>query len=115
GWNYRTLEVHVEMGQMAWGGWIRLGDGRVDFRVHAVARVAPIRNPIVRLGFSLLREHERQVFLESTKERMRRFTELALAHPGDQSIREAAAELTARPLGREDAAHDSVARGSGRG
>ncbi len=113
GWNYRTLEGHVEMGQMDWEVWKWLGDGRVEFRVHAIARVAPIRNPLVRLGFSLLREHERQVFLDSTKERMLRFTELALAREGDRSIREAAAELTARPLAREDAAHDSVARGLG--
>lgn len=116
GWNYRTLEGHVEMGQMDWEVWKWLGDGRVEFRVHAVARVAPIRNPIVRLGFYLLRKRERQAFLDSTKRRMLTFTELALSseHAGD-SIREAAARLTARPARRQDPAHESVARSAGRG
>ena len=116
GWNYRTLEGHVEMGQMDWEVWKWLGDGRVEFRVHAVARLAHIRNPIVRLGFFLLREHERQAFLDSTKRRMLTFTELALSreHAGD-SIRDAAASLTVRRGRREDPAHDSVARRAERG
>jgi uncharacterized protein (UPF0548 family) len=116
GWNYRTLEGHVEMGQMDWEVWKWLGDGRVEFRVHAASRIAHIRNPIVRLGFYLLREHEREAFLDSTKRRMLTFTELALSpeHAGD-SIRHAAASLTARPVRRQDPAHDSVARSAGRG
>lgn len=111
GWNYRTLEGHVEMGQMNWEVWKWLGDGRVEFRVHALARVAHIPNPIVRAGFYLLREHERQAFLESTKRRMLTFTELALCHePAGQPLRDAAASLTARPNRRQDPAHDRVAQ-----
>jgi uncharacterized protein (UPF0548 family) len=111
GWNYRTLEGHVEMGEMAWEVWKWPSDGRVEFRIHAVARVARIRNPIVRLGFYVLRERERQAFLESTKRRMLTFTQLASSreHDGD-SIRNAAASLTARPGRRQDPAHDRVAR-----
>ena len=116
GWNYRTLEGHVEMGQMDWEVWKWLGDGRVEFRVHAVSRVAHIRNPIVRVGFYLLRRHERQAFLQSTERRMLTFTELALSgEHADESIREAAASLTARPGRRQDPAHDSLARSAGRG
>lgn len=116
GWNYRTLEGHVEMGQMDWEVWKWLGDGRVEFRVHAVARVAQIRNPIVRLGFNLLREHERQAFLDSTKRRMLTFTQLALSREdaGD-SIRDAAASLTVRRGRRQDPAHESLARSAERG
>jgi uncharacterized protein (UPF0548 family) len=116
GWNYRTLEGHVEMGQMDWEVWKWLRDGRVEFRVHAVARVARIRNPIVRLGFHLLREHERQAFLDSTKRRMLAFTELALTreHAGD-AIRDAASNLTVRRGRRQDPAHDSLARSAERG
>ena len=111
GWNYRTLEGHVEMGQMDWEVWKWPRDGRVEFRVHAVARVARIRNPIVRLGFSLLREHERRAFLDSTKRRMLTFTQLALSRePAGEAIRDAAARLTARPGRRQDPAHDRVAR-----
>jgi uncharacterized protein (UPF0548 family) len=111
GWNYRTLEGHVEMGQMDWEVWKWLDDGRVEFRVHAVARVAHIPNPLVRLGFALLRQRERRAFLESTKARMLKFTQLALSkeRAGD-SIREAAADLTARRARGQDAAHDSLAR-----
>ena len=88
----------------------------MEFHVDAVSRVAPIPNPIVRLGFYLLREHERRAFLESTKRRMLAFTELALSreHAGEP-IRDAAANMTARPTRGHDAAHDSVAGSAGRG
>jgi uncharacterized protein (UPF0548 family) len=110
GWNYRTLEGHVEIGQMDWEVWKWLDDGRVEFRVHAVSRPARISNPIVRLGFHLLRDREREAFLNSTKRRMRTFTELALAdeHP-DRTIRDAAAAITARRTRGADPAHDAVA------
>ncbi len=110
GWNYRTLDGHVEMGQMDWEVWKWLDDGRVQFRVHSVSRVARIRNPIIRLGFYLLRGRERQAFLNSTKLRMLTFTELALAGgDSDRRIRRAAAALTARPSRDADAAHDALA------
>jgi uncharacterized protein (UPF0548 family) len=115
GWNYRTLEGHLEMGQMAWEVWKWLGDGRVEFRVHAVSRPAPIPNPILRLGFRLLRGRERQAFLGSTQRRMLVFTRLALSgEQPDEAIRGAAAKLTARPHRRRDPAHDSVAQSAAR-
>ncbi len=111
GWNYRTLEGHVEMGQMDWEVWKWPNSGTVEFRVHAVSRRAPIRNPIVRLGFRLLREHERDAFLQSTKRRMRVFTELALEDPArSEQLRSAAVELTARRSRRSDQAHDELTR-----
>jgi uncharacterized protein (UPF0548 family) len=110
GWNYRTLAGHVEMGQMDWEVWKWLGDGRVEFRVHAVSRPAPIPNPVVRLGFRLLRRRERHAFLDSTQKRMRTFTELALEREGaDRRVRDAAADLTARTTRPDDPAHDAVA------
>jgi Domain of unknown function (DUF1990) len=113
GWNYRTLEGHVEMGQMDWEVWKWLDSGAVEFRVHAVSRYAPIANPIVAVGFKLLRGHERRVFLDSTRLRMRRFVELALADQehGAASIRAAAAELTARRSSARDPAHTELTRG----
>ncbi|MGI8427776.1 MAG: DUF1990 family protein [Solirubrobacteraceae bacterium] len=78
GWNYRTLEGHVEIGQMDWEVWKWLDSGEVEFRIHAVSRPAQIPNPLVRMGFRVLRRHERNVFLDSTKRRMRKLTELAL-------------------------------------
>lgn len=115
GWNYRTLEGHVEMGQMDWEVWKWLDDGVVEFRVHAISKMAPIPNPIIRLGFRLLRTRERTAFLESTKVRMRKFTELALSGGDpDAKIRDAAAALTARPHRRAEEAHDAVAQSARR-
>jgi uncharacterized protein (UPF0548 family) len=108
GWNYRTLKGHVERGQMAWEVWKWLDDGRVEFHVHAISRPAQIPNPVVRLGFYLLRNRERQAFLNSTKQRMRRFTELALAGE-DPELPGLASDLTARPTA-DDAAHDTLGR-----
>jgi uncharacterized protein (UPF0548 family) len=111
GWNYQTLEGHVEMGQMDWEVWKWLDDGRVEFRVHAVSRAARIPNRIIRLGFRLLRGRERRAFLASTKRRMRTFTELALAdESSDRRIRSAAATVTARHARNADAAHEALAQ-----
>jgi uncharacterized protein (UPF0548 family) len=111
GWYYRTLEGHVEEGQMDWQVWKWLDSGEVEFRVYAVSRTAPIANPLVRVGFWLLRDHERSVFLNSTNRRMRSFTELALRKelPAER-VREAAPGLTARRRPADDTSHEELAR-----
>ena len=109
GWAYRTLQGHVEMGQMDWEVWKWRDTGEVEFRVHAVSRTAQITNPLVRVGFHLVRGHERELFLTSTCERMRQLTALALKR-GAEPVRDAAAELTARPSSSSDAAHDQLAQ-----
>lgn len=111
GWAYRTLEGHVERGQMDWQVWKWLESGEVQFRVHAVSRPAPVSNPVIRIGFWLLRDHERAVFLDSTDTRMRSLTELALRRErvGD-AVREASPNLTARRLSADDPAHERLAR-----
>ena len=115
GWNYRTLEGHVEIGQMDWEVWKWLDDGRVEFRVHAVSRPARIRNPIIRLGMHLLRDREREAFLRSTRQRMRTFTELGLADGNrDRELHDASVKLTARPSSDADATHDTLASKIGR-
>lgn len=114
GWNYSTLQGHVEMGRMSWEVWKWLDTGDVEFHVHAVSRPAPIANPFVWLGFRLLRGHERRVFLQSTLRRMRAFTELGLARPGDPgSLRLASRRLTARRARSSDAVHNRLARDLG--
>ena len=45
GWNYRTLEGHVEMGQMAWEVWKWLDTGEVEFRVHSIRPRRPHPEP----------------------------------------------------------------------
>jgi len=111
GWSYRTLEGHVEMGQMDWEVWKWLDSGEVEFHVHAVFRPAPIPNPLIRVGFWLLRSHERALFLGSTDRRMKEFTELGRQREGrGQRIREAGPSLTARRLPADDASHAELAR-----
>jgi uncharacterized protein (UPF0548 family) len=111
GWAYRTLEGHVERGQMDWQVWKWLDSGEVQFRVHAVSRPASISNPVIRVGFWLLRDHERATFLDSTDRRMKSLTELSLrrGNVGD-AVREASSDLTARRLSDDDPAHEALAR-----
>ena len=111
GWAYRTLEGHVEQGQMDWQVWKWLDSGEVQFRVHAVSRTAPIANPLVRLGFWALRGHERALFLDSTDRRMRELTELALRRERrGERVRKASSDLTARRLDGGDPAHARLGR-----
>jgi uncharacterized protein (UPF0548 family) len=111
GWAYRTLQGHVEQGQMDWQVWKWLQTGAVEFRVRAVSRTAHIANPLIRVGFWALRAHERAVFLDSTDRRMRTFTELALERDrrGDR-VREAATDLTARPRPAGDQSPEELVR-----
>lgn len=53
GWHYRTLEGHLERGQMDYELLKWLDTGSVELRIHAVSQRAHIDNPIVRLGFAL--------------------------------------------------------------
>jgi uncharacterized protein (UPF0548 family) len=111
GWSYRTLEGHVERGQMNWEVWKWIDTGNVDFHVRAVSKPASIANPIVHVGFWLLRGHERGVFLNSTDRRMVSLTEVGLQAEGrGQRVREASSGLTARRLSTGDPAHAELAR-----
>jgi uncharacterized protein (UPF0548 family) len=115
GWSYRTLEGHVEQGQMDWEVWKWTGTGEVEFRVHSISRPAPISNPLIRAGFRVLRGHERDAFLRSTQRRMLEFTRIAREQDDPSArIREAAQELTARPSAGDDAAIDELAAKSPR-
>jgi uncharacterized protein (UPF0548 family) len=111
GWAYRTLEGHVEQGQMNWEVWKWLDTGQVEFRVHAVSRTASIANPVIRLGFWMVRRHERAAFLDSTDRRMRELTALGLdREQGGALIRGAGDRLTARRLPAGDSSHEELAR-----
>ncbi len=111
GWAYRTLEGHVEQGQMDWQVWKWIDSGEVQFRVHAVSRTAAIPNPVIRLGFWLLRDHERTLFLDSTNRRMKSLTEISLRRERvGEAVREASSALTVRRLAGDDPAHERLAR-----
>jgi uncharacterized protein (UPF0548 family) len=78
GWSYRTLQGHLEMGQVDYEVRKWLDDGSVEFRVHVVSRTAHIPNPLIRLGFRLLGRRLQVRFARRACERMARLTAAAL-------------------------------------
>jgi uncharacterized protein (UPF0548 family) len=73
-WFYRTLEGHLERGQMDYEVVKYLDDGRVEFRTAAYSQRGPIRNPIVRAGFALFGRRTQLRFYARASERMRALT-----------------------------------------
>jgi uncharacterized protein (UPF0548 family) len=74
GWNYRTLEGHVEKGQMDWQVWKFADSGGVLFRIRSFSRPAGGGNLLVRIGFRLIGRRQQLRFLTLTVERMARLT-----------------------------------------
>jgi Domain of unknown function (DUF1990) len=107
GWAYRTLQGHLEMGQMDWQIWKWLDSGKVEFRIHCYSRRAPDPNPILRLGFRLFGRREQLAFLHSTLRRMERLTATALR---GEPVRPQSEALIARARADTRAAHDQLAR-----
>ena len=70
GWSYRTLQDHLEMGQMDYQVWKWTDSGEVEFRIHVVSQPASVPNPIVRLGFRLFGRREQIRFARRACERM---------------------------------------------
>lgn len=97
GWSYRTLEGHLEAGQMDYEvrKWLDTGD--VEFRIHAHSRVADIPNPVVRLGFHLFGRREQTRFVRNACERMRRLAEEELAAVRDRPRAADEGGLVVRP------------------
>jgi uncharacterized protein (UPF0548 family) len=83
GWAYRTLEGHLERGQMDYQVWKWLDTGRVEYRIHAVSEVADAGNPIVRLGFRLFGRREQVKFARKCGERMVSLTRAAVSGDAD--------------------------------
>jgi uncharacterized protein (UPF0548 family) len=73
GWNYRTLEGHVERGQMDWQVWCFPAD-EVLFRISSFAQPSGGGNIFIRLGFRLVGRREQLRFLHMTAARMARLT-----------------------------------------
>lgn len=84
GWNYRTLQGHLEMGQMDFELWKWLDDGAVEFRIGSLSRPASIANPLVRLGFRLFGRHMQVKFARRACARIRHLTVAGLGR-GDRS------------------------------
>ena len=85
GWNYRTLEGHVESGQMDWQVWKFPDSGEVMFRIHSFSRRARGGNPLLRIGFRAIGRREQLRFLKLTSERMARLTAERMGRPVSES------------------------------
>jgi len=83
GWQYRTLEGHLEAGQMGYEVWKWLDTGSVEFRIERAVRPARIPNPLVRAGFRLFGRRLQVRFARRACERMALLTAAAL---GDTSV-----------------------------
>jgi uncharacterized protein (UPF0548 family) len=81
GWNYRTLQGHLEMGQMDFEVWKWLDAGDVEFRIHATSKPASIPNPMIRFGFRLFGRPMQVRFARHACQRMARLTAAELGHP----------------------------------
>jgi uncharacterized protein (UPF0548 family) len=79
GWNYRTLQGHLEEGQMDYEVRKDLTNGAVDFHIHAYSRRAPIPNRLIRLGFVLFGRRSQLKFMRSACHRTADFTTQRLA------------------------------------
>lgn len=101
GWNYRTLQGHLEMGQMDYEVHKWVDSGHVEFRIHAFSRPATIRNPFVRLGFRLFGRRMQIKFARHACARMERLTSAELArrsaHPSTGSLLSTAENVRVAP------------------
>jgi uncharacterized protein (UPF0548 family) len=81
GWTYRTLAGHVEAGERSFEVWKWRESGTVEFRTHAVSRVA-WRNPVMRVGFRLFGRPRQRRWVDAICRRMDHLTAAALARRG---------------------------------
>ncbi|MDQ3306648.1 MAG: DUF1990 domain-containing protein [Actinomycetota bacterium] len=97
GWNYQTLQGHLEMGQMDYEVWKWLDTGEVEFHACRFSRRSRAGNPIVRLGVRVFGRHQQVKFARHACERMARLTEAALeGADGAQGVPRAADEVSVR-------------------
>lgn len=82
GWHYRTLQGHLEQGQMDYELRKYIESGRVEFRVWGYSRASHIDNPIVRVGFALFGRREQLRFYRNILDRMERIANEPAVHEG---------------------------------
>jgi uncharacterized membrane protein/uncharacterized protein (UPF0548 family) len=101
GWNYRTLQGHLEMGQMDYELWKWLDSGSVEFRIHVVSKPADIPDPVVRLGFRVFGRAMQRRFARRACRRMAQLTAAALdrgpRHDTEKSAPPPSGKLTLAP------------------
>jgi len=100
GWHYRTLQGHLEMGQMDFEVWKWLDTGDVQFRTCRFSRHSRAGHPVVRLGVRLFGRGQQVRFARSACQRMARLTAAALAHDDAPTVPRAADQVeVGQPVG----------------
>lgn len=79
-WHYRTLEGHLERGQMDYEVVKDAASGRVVFRMAAYSQQGRIDNPVVRAGFALFGRPTQLRFYARALRRMRHLTAERAVH-----------------------------------
>jgi uncharacterized protein (UPF0548 family) len=98
GWNYRTLQGHLEMGQMDYEVWKWLDTGAVEFHTCRFSRRAPAGNPMVRLVVRTFGRRQQVKFALHACERMARLTTAALERSdASEGTPRVADEVAVRP------------------
>jgi uncharacterized protein (UPF0548 family) len=81
GWTYQTLDGHLEQGKLTYEIAKDVASGTVEFRILAYSRRAPIRNPIVALGFRLFGRRTQRRFYANALTRLARVSHMPPAPP----------------------------------
>jgi uncharacterized protein (UPF0548 family) len=84
GWCYRTLQGHLEMGEMTYQVWKWVDTGDVEFHIDRYVKPARMPNPIVRLGWTVFGRWMQVRFVHRCQRRMVRLVtdQLAGRDPG---------------------------------
>ena len=98
GWAYRTLDGHLERGQMDYQVWKRTATGEVEFHIHAVSQLARIRNPLLNLGFRLVGRREQVRFARRSAARMEELVRRGVRGGESEPTPGATAEVTVSPV-----------------
>ncbi|WP_405780380.1 DUF1990 family protein [Streptomyces sp. NBC_00859] len=101
GWGYRTLEGHLEEGELLYQVVKYPHTGAVEFLITGYSRRAPIRNPVVRAGFMLFGRMTQRRFYRASADRLRELTraELLGAPPARPQLSPAGDGLVVVPSG----------------
>ena len=95
GWGYRTLQGHLEQGELRYEVVKYLHTGEVSFVITGYSRRAPISNPLIRLGFALFGRHTQRRFYRMSAGRLHRLVREELSgnppppietHPSDDGV-----------------------------
>ncbi len=108
GWSYRTLQGHLEMGQMDYEVWKWLDTGGVQFRIAAYSQRARDGNPLVRLGFRLFGRREQVRFARHACERMACLVAEELSQAGKGEVPRAGDSVAVGPAPQANGLHDRL-------